>query len=135
MLTGDHRSVLRSGCGPNQIQLSAAGRGIVDYFLCFTCDQHVWDCDHLIDERLLSSPRTPALAGSQLESFAYDGKSRALEIEFRVTTPHGYSEIPSPPPPCVIQYFEVPRYVVTKLLAFKTARGRNAIGKTPSGNI
>jgi hypothetical protein len=34
-----------------------------------------------------------------------------LEIEFRVTAPFAYGELPLPPPPRVIQYFEVPRYV------------------------
>jgi hypothetical protein len=47
---------------PKQIQLSASARGIVDYFFCFTCD----------------------------ESFAHDGRSRTLEIEFRISTPFGY---------------------------------------------
>jgi hypothetical protein len=44
-----------------------------------------------------------------------------LEIEFRVTT-HACDELPLPPPPKVIQYFEVPRYVYMKLLSSKTAR-------------
>jgi KTSC domain len=60
--------------------------------------------------------------GSQLQSFAFDGKSRVLEIEFRVTAPFIHSEIPLPPPPTVIRYFSVPRYVFTKLLRWKTAR-------------
>jgi hypothetical protein len=47
---------------------------------------------------------------------------RVLEIEFRVTTPYAYDELPLPRPPHVVQYFEVPRYVFTKLLASKTAR-------------
>jgi hypothetical protein len=28
-----------------------SSRGIVDYFFCFVCDEYVWDCDHLTDER------------------------------------------------------------------------------------
>jgi hypothetical protein len=107
----------------NQIHVSASSRGIVDYFFCFSCDQHVWDCDHLIDERL-SAPRIAALEGSALRSFAYDGKSRTLEIEFRVTAPFAYSEVPLPPPPRVIQYLNVPRYIYTKLIRFKTGRGQ-----------
>jgi hypothetical protein len=35
-----------------QIQISASSRGIVDHFFCFTCDEYVWDCDHLIEEWL-----------------------------------------------------------------------------------
>jgi KTSC domain len=104
-----------------QIQLSSSSRGIVDHFFCFTCDQYVWDCDHLIEERLLA-PRVAALMPSQLQSFAYDGNSRVLEIEFRVPAPFIHGEAPLPPPPHVVQYFAVPRYVFTKLLACKTAR-------------
>ena len=105
----------------NQIQLSASSRGITDHFFCFTCDEYVWDCDHLIEKRL-SVPRIPALEGSQLQSFAYEGKLRVLEIEFRVTAPFAHNEIPLPPPPRVIQCFDVPRYVFTKLTRCKTAR-------------
>jgi hypothetical protein len=105
-----------------QIQLSASSRGIIDHFFCFACDQYVWDCDHLIDERL-SAPRVTApMPTSQLQSFAYDGESRVLEIEFRVTAPFIHGEAPLPAPPHVVQYFSVPRYVFTKLLACKTAR-------------
>jgi hypothetical protein len=68
---------------PEQIQQCASSRGIVDYFFCFICDEYVWDCDHLIDERPRSL-RVPALERSELQSFAYDGKARVLEIEFRV---------------------------------------------------
>jgi hypothetical protein len=106
---------------PNQIHISAGSRGIVDHFFCFTCDQYVWDCDHLIDERLVAL-RVPALELSPLQCFAYDGKARVLEIEFRVRIPHAYDELPLPPPPHVIQYFDVPRYAVTKLVSSKTAR-------------
>ena len=98
----------------NQIQLSATSRGIVDHFFCFTCDEYVWDCDHLINGRL-SAVSVPALETSQLQSFTYDGKARVLEIEFRVTAPFTHGEIPLPPPPGVIQYDAVPRYVFTKL--------------------
>jgi len=105
----------------NQIQLSASSRGITDHFFCFTCDEYVWDCDHLIEERL-AAPRMAALEGSELQFFAYDGKSRVLEIEFRVTPPFIHSEVRLPPPPKVIQYFNVPRYVFTKLTRSKTAR-------------
>jgi len=52
-----------------QIHISPASRGIADHFFCFICDEYVWDCDHLIEERL-SAPRIPALEGSQLQSFA-----------------------------------------------------------------
>jgi hypothetical protein len=68
------------------------------------------------------SSRIAALEGSRLQSFDYDGKSRTLEIEFRVTAPFVHGEIPLPPPPRVIQYFEVPRYVFTKLIRCKTGR-------------
>src|SRR5262245_15487762 len=105
----------------NQVQLSASSRGITDHFFCFTCDEYVWDCDHLIEERL-SVPRIPALGGSQLQSFAYEGKLRVLEIEFRVTSPFAHHEIPLPPPPRVIQCFNVPRFVLSKLARCKTAR-------------
>jgi len=107
--------------GSKQIQLSASSRGITDHFFCFTCDEYVWDCDHLIEERLTTT-RLEALEPSQLQSFAYDGKSRTLEIEFRVTPPFVHREIPLPPPPKVIRYFSVPRYVFTKLTRSKTAR-------------
>jgi hypothetical protein len=60
--------------------------GIVDHFFCFVCDEYVWDCDHLIEERRMA-PGIPALEGSKLQSFAYDGASRTLEIEFRVRAP------------------------------------------------
>jgi hypothetical protein len=103
------------------VNVSATSRGIVDHFFCFTCDEYVWDCDHLIDQRLTAS-RTPAREPGQLQSFAYDAGIRVLEIEFRVTTPYAYDELPLPPPPKAIQYFDVPRYVFTKLLASKTAR-------------
>jgi hypothetical protein len=113
-----------------QIQLSASDRGIVDYFFCFTCDEYVWDCDHLIDERL-SAQRVPALEGSQLQSFAYDGGQRVLEIEFRVTPPFAYNDIPLPPPPRIIQYFDAPRYVLKKLLACKSwAAARAVLGRS-----
>ena len=55
----------------NQIQISAGDRGITDHFFCSVCDAHVWDCDHLLEERL-TAPRMPALEGSQLQSF-FDG--------------------------------------------------------------
>jgi hypothetical protein len=105
----------------NHIQLSASSRGIVDYFFCFTCDEYVWDCDHLIEERLTAA-QFPALERSELQSFAYDGRLRILEIEFRVMAPYTYGEIPLPPPPHVIQYREVPRYIFTRLMRFKSAR-------------
>jgi KTSC domain len=117
----DSTANISSVTGSNQIHLSASSRGISDHFFCFTCDEYVWDCDHLVEERL-TAPRIEALEGSQLQSFAYDGKSRVLEIEFRVTAPFVHSEIPLPPPPNVIQYFNVPRYVFTKLTRSKTAR-------------
>src|SRR5437867_9021518 len=104
-----------------QIHISHSSRGIVDHFFCFICDEYVWDCDHLIEEPLWA-PRIPALEGSQLQSFAYDGKSRTLEIEFRVTAPFVHNEVPLPLPPRVIQFAEVPRYIFTKLNLYKTAR-------------
>jgi hypothetical protein len=63
-----------------------------------------------------------ALTSSQLQCFAYDGKSRVLEIEFRVTAPFIHNDAPLPPPPHVVQYFSVPRYVFTKLVRCKTSR-------------
>src|SRR5262245_5263145 len=106
---------------PQQIQISASSRGITDHFFCHICDEHVWDCDHLIEERL-PAQQLPALEGSHLHSFTYDGKSRTLEIEFRVTAPFAYGEISLPPPPRVIHYFEVPRYIFSKLIRSKTPR-------------
>src|SRR5439155_8640859 len=103
------------------VHISLSSRGIVDHFFCFVCDEYVWDCDHLIDERL-SASRIAALEGSQLQSFAYDGKVRTLEIEFRVTVPFVHGETPLPPPPRVIQYFEVPRYIFTRLIRCKAGR-------------
>ena len=105
-----------------QIQIDPASRGIIDHFFCFVCDSYVWDCDHLIEERL-SSNRFAALEGSKLHSFTYDGRSRVLEIEFRVVAPFEYGgKVPCPPPPRVIQYFNVPRYVFTTITRFRTAR-------------
>jgi hypothetical protein len=106
---------------PNQIQISASSRGITDHFFCFTCDEYVWDCDHLIEERL-SVDQVPAVEGSKLQSFAYDGQRRVLEIEFRVTAPFGCGERPLRPPPRVIEYFDVPGSVVTKLIRCKRSR-------------
>jgi hypothetical protein len=103
---------------PNQIHISAGSRGIVDHFFCFDCDQYVWDCDHLIDERLVSS-RVPALEPSQLQSFAYDGRVRVLEIEFRVTTRYAYDELPLPPPPKFLSTLGAP------VAFFKTLRQAN----------
>src|ERR1043166_6294868 len=108
----------------NQIQVSASSRGIVDHFFCFTCDEYVWDCDHLIEKRLASTG-VAALEGSTLQCFAYDGQRRILEIEFRVGAPHtSGTEIPLPPPPKVIDYFNVPRYVFTRLTRSGTARSQ-----------
>jgi hypothetical protein len=76
-----------------QIQISPSSRGITDHFFCHSCDEYVWDCDHLIEERLTAT-RIEAPEGSQLQCFAYDGKSRVLEIEFRVTAPFIHGEIP-----------------------------------------
>src|SRR5262245_34902685 len=95
------------------------------------CDEYVWDCDHLIDERL-SAARVPAIEGSQLQAIAYDGKQRVLEIEFRVNAPFANNDVPLPPPPRVIQYFDVPRYALTKLRASRLDGGKSAIGKTTS---
>jgi hypothetical protein len=107
-----------------QIQISASSRGIVDYFFCFVCDEYKWDCDNLIEDRL-TVHRMAALEGSKLQSFAYDGRQRTLEIEFRVGAPHTPGdEIPLPPPPRVIQYFDVPRYVFTTMTRCKTARAQ-----------
>src|SRR5262245_39791281 len=109
--------------GSNQIQILASDRGITDHFFCFTCVEYVWDCDHLIDERL-TAERVPAIEGSLHHWFAYDGKSRVLEIEFRVTAPSTHDECPLPPPPRVIQYRDVPRYAFRKLIQCKSARGQ-----------
>src|SRR5262249_53698459 len=54
----------------------------------------------------------------------YDGKHRLLEIEFRVSAPFAHKEVPLPPPPRVIQCFDVPRYLFTNLTRLKTARGQ-----------
>ena len=67
----------------NQIHISPSSRGIADHFFCFTCDEYVWDCDHLIEERL-PTPRFPALDGNKLQSFAYAGRSRATESAVRL---------------------------------------------------
>ncbi len=32
--------------------LLVSSRGIVDHFFCFECDEYVWDCEHLIEERI-----------------------------------------------------------------------------------
>jgi hypothetical protein len=80
---------------PNQIHISAGSRGIVDYFFCFTCDEYVWDCDHLIDERL-DATRARTLEPSPLQSFAYDGSVEVLEVEFRNTTPYVYDAVDEP---------------------------------------
>ena len=105
-----------------QIRLSSTSRGIADHFYCFTCDHYVWDCDHLIDERL-TAEGILARPDSPLESLRYDGKSRTLEVEFRVTAPHTYNdELPLPPLPKVIHYFGVPRYIFTRLQGCPTGR-------------
>ena len=91
----------------NQIQISPSSRGIADHFFCFVCDEYVWDCDHLIEERLTVA-HVPAVEGSKLQCFTYDGRSRTLEIQFRVTPPYTPGETPLPPPPRVVQYFNVP---------------------------
>jgi len=76
-----------------QIHISPSSRGIVDHFFCFIYDEYVWDCDHLIEERL-SDPRITALGGSQLQSFAYDGKSpQAVTMTFTYNTT--YSQVTS----------------------------------------
>lgn len=76
---------------PNQIQISAAERGLTDHFFSFVCDEHVWDPDHLLEERLVA-PRVRALENSQFESFAYHGLSRVLEIDFGVTRFCGHTD-------------------------------------------
>jgi hypothetical protein len=103
---------------------SPLGRGISDYFHCFTCNVPVWDCDHLIDDRLQAGERLHAPEPSLLRSFTYDGDHRILEVEFAVNTPFVHGELPLPPPPRVIQYHEVPRYVFTDLIKCKTARAQ-----------
>jgi hypothetical protein len=75
-------------------------------------------------ERLLP-PRVAALEGSSLQSFAYDCALRLLEIEFRARSPFAFDEIPLPPPPHVIRYFNVPRYIVTRLTRHRTGRGQD----------
>src|SRR5262249_42858001 len=61
----------------------ASSHAITDHFFCFTYDEHVWDCDHLIEEGLVG-PRFDALEGSRLQSFAYHGTSRVLDIDCRL---------------------------------------------------
>jgi KTSC domain len=104
-----------------QIHISPSSRGIVDHFFCFVCDEYVWDCHHLIEERF-PAPRSPALEGSKLQSSAYDGSSRALEIEFRVRAPCTPGDLPLPPPPRVVQYRDVARDLFTRLTRCRTAR-------------
>jgi len=48
------------------IHISLSSRGIVDHSFCFVCDQYVWDCDHLIEERTAAG-RVPALPGSKFQ--------------------------------------------------------------------
>src|SRR5689334_12268056 len=98
------------------------GRGINDWFFCFACDGQVWECDHLLDDRLAAGERINAIQPSSLQSFTYDGKQRILEIEFGVTAPFIHGELPLPPPPRVIQYFNVPRYIFTRLIHCNWAR-------------
>jgi hypothetical protein len=81
LVRADNRDAHSHVSGSTQIQLSASSRGITDHFFCFTCEEFVWDCEHLIEERV-SAARIAALEGSQLHSFSYDGKLRLLEIEF-----------------------------------------------------
>lgn len=101
------------------------GRGIVDYFFCFTCDQHVLDCDHLIEDRLVNAERVDAMEPSPFQSFAYNGRQRVLEVEWRVTTPFIHGEDPPlPPPPRAVQFQNVPRYVFARLIRCKTARSQ-----------
>jgi hypothetical protein len=64
-----------------------------------------------------------ALEGSKLQCFVYDAQHRVLEIEFRVGPPYTPgNEVPQAPPPKVIHYFNVPRYVFTTLTRSRTAR-------------
>jgi hypothetical protein len=65
--------------GSKQIHVSSSSRGITDHFFCFTCDEYVWDCDHLLEDRL-NAPRETALEPSLLQSFAFDGKSRVFSF-------------------------------------------------------
>ena len=55
----------------SQIQISASSRGIADHFFCSVCDEYVWDCDHLIEERL-EAPRSHT-SRKWTSSFVYDG--------------------------------------------------------------
>lgn len=73
------------------------------------------------DRGTINGLTNPALEKGQLQSFAYDGRHRILEIELRVIAPFAYGRVPLPPP-YVIQYFDVPRYVFTKLLGCKAGR-------------
>jgi hypothetical protein len=61
-----------------QIQLSASSRGITDHFFCFICDEYLWNCSHLLDNRLAEAEHVEALQPSPLLSFAYNGMSAGL---------------------------------------------------------
>jgi hypothetical protein len=98
----------------NQIQLSASSRGITDHFFCFACDQHVLDCDHLVDDRLADAERFFALEPSPLQSLAYSGKLRILEVAYKASIPFIHGEVPLPAPPGVLHFFDVPRYSKVK---------------------
>lgn len=108
----------------NQIQISASSRGITDYFFCFVCDASVWDCEHLIEERLRDAERFFAHEPSPLDGFAYKGTRRILEVIYRVTAPFVHDGEGLPPPAHVIQFFNVPRYVFDKLVTRPTARAQ-----------
>ena len=51
------------------IHISPSSRGIVDHSFCFVCDQYVWDCDHLIEERSRLG-EFPRFQGASSKSFA-----------------------------------------------------------------
>src|SRR5262245_51907338 len=64
-----------SDSSPNQTRISAADRSITHHFFCFVCDAHVWDCDHLLEERLAAPQGQSAgraLGGSPLNIHALD---------------------------------------------------------------
>jgi hypothetical protein len=108
----------------NQDPSSPLGRGITDYFHCFRCDQDVWDCDHLIDNRLADAERFFAQEPSPIQSIAYNGKLRTLEVAYKPSVPFIHGELPLPAPPRVLHFFNVPRYAFNRLVQCATGRAQ-----------
>lgn len=75
------------------------GRSIVDYFYCYICDAHVYDCEHLLDDRVGDAERIDAMQPSQLLSCAYTGRQRILEACWKPSVPFIHNEPPMAAPP------------------------------------